>query len=359
MRFTPRDTGLAAGPLTAIAEYWRAVREFYVPFESPILAAGADLYRHEMPGGQYTNLFEQARALGLADRWPDVCRMYADVNQLLGDIVKVTPTSKAVGDLALFLIANELSPQDVVRGERELAYPQSVIDLLSGRMGQPLGGFPAPVRSAILGPRQPVQGRPAESLPPADFEQAAADVSQLLGRPALRCEIVSSLLYPQVFAEFAAHQQRHGDTSVLPTPVFFYGMQGGEEVAVEIEPGKTLIIKLMAISEDHDGKRTVFFELNGQPRDVAVVDHALEQQAALREKADPADPRQVGAPMPGMVVTVAVRAEDNVRKGQKLLVLEAMKMQTTILAERGGRVGRLLVSPGAQVEAGDLLLVLV
>ncbi len=359
LRHTARDTKLSAEPLDAMAEYWRAVREFYVPFESPVLAAGADLYRHEMPGGQYTNLFEQARALGLADRWPDVCRTYADVNQMLGDIVKVTPTSKAVGDLALFLIANDLTTQDVMTGERELAFPQSAIDLLMGKMGQPMGGFPAKVRKLVLGDRKPLRGRPGKSMPAADFKQTADEVKRFLGREPRHREVVSSLLYPKVFREFAEHQRKYSDTSVLPTPAFFYGMQPGEEIAVDIEPGKTLIIKFLVMGEPHaDGRRTVFFELNGQPRDVTVADASLEQKTTAHTKADPANANHIGAPMPGMVATVAVCEGDKVAQGQKVLMLEAMKMQTTIVAERDGLVSKLLVAPGSEVETGDLLLVL-
>jgi len=357
LRFTPRDTGLASQPLDAVSEYWRAVREFYVPFESPVLAAGADLYRHEMPGGQYTNLFEQARALGLADRWSQVTRTYADVNQMLGDIVKVTPTSKAVGDLALFLVANDRSAEDVLSGRGELAFPQSVVDLLDGSMGQPLGGFPPSIVKRVLGDRQPLTDRPGKTLAPANFEGTAEELQRALGREPHQRDVLSSLLYPKVFADFIAHQQRFADTSVLPTPVFFYGMQPGEEIAVDIEPGKTLIIKLLVIGEPHtDGQRTVFFELNGQPRDVTIDDHSLEKAAPTHVKADPADPRQIAAPMPGMVVNLAVSEGDNVARGQKLLTLEAMKMQTTIASEREGRVSQVLVQPGAQVETGDLLM---
>ena len=358
LRFTERDTHLAAESLDAIAGYWRAVREFYVPFESPVLAAGADLYRHEMPGGQYTNLFEQARALGLSERWPDICRAYAEVNQLLGDIVKVTPTSKAVGDMALFLVTNDLTTRDVMAADRILAFPQSVIDLLDGSMGQPMGGFPADVSKRILGDHKPQRGRPGETLPPADFDQTSAELKRDLGRKPQRRDVVSYVLYPEVYREFAAHQRLFGDTSVLPTPVFFDGTKTGEEIEVEIEPGKTLIIKMTAISEPQDGRRTVFFELNGQPRDVTVVDHSLEQMSALHEKADPTDPSQVAAHMPGMVVLLNVREGDKVAKDQKLLMLEAMKMQTTIVAEKDGRVSRVLVAPGSQVETGDLLLVI-
>jgi pyruvate carboxylase len=357
LRFTPRDTGLAAESLDALAIYWRAVREFYTPFESPTLAAGADLYRHEMPGGQYTNLFEQTRALGLADRWDDVCRAYAEVNQLLGDIVKVTPTSKAVGDMALFLVTNDLTCADVLDAQREIAFPQSVLDLVSGRMGQTDGGFPRQVRDRILRGEKPLRGRPGSSMPPADFEQAGAKLTSLLGREPRRQEVLSYLLYPKVFEDFAAARERSPDTARLPTPVFLSGLEQNEEVAVEIDPGRTLYVKFLTCSDPHaDGTRTVFFELNGQPRHVTVVDQALVANVSRGKKAESGNPRHVGASMPGMVVSVAVRPGDHVVKGQKLLMLEAMKMQATVVAEHEGNIEEVLVKPGSQVEAGDLLL---
>ena len=357
LRFAPRNTELPADALDLIAEYWRGVREFYLPFECPVPAAGADLYKHEMPGGQYTNLVEQARALNLADRWPDICRMYAQVNQMLGDIVKVTPTSKAVGDLALFLVGNNLSTEDVLKGERELTFPQSVVDLLDGSMGLPKGGFPAKVSRLILGERKPVRGRPGKSLPAADFDQTAVEVKRFLRRLPERREVVSYLLYPEVYKQFVAHQQSYSDTSMLSTPVFFFGMEVDEEIAVEIEPGKTLIIRLITVGEPNaEGKRTVFFELNGRPREVTIADRSLSRQVSSRVTARLGDPSQVAAPMPGMVVGITVREGDQVVKGQKLLTLEAMKMQTEIVAEQAGKVARLLVAAGSQVERDDLLL---
>ncbi len=357
LRFTKRETRLSGDVLDSLAVYWRSVREFYTPFESPTLAAGADLYRHEMPGGQYTNLFEQTRALGLADRWDEVCRVYAEVNQLLGDIVKVTPTSKAVGDMALFLVTNDLTCADVLDSGRDIAFPQSVIDLVSGRMGQTVGGFPRKVRDRILRGEKPLRGRPGNSLPPADFKQAEADLTKLLRREPAQRDVASYLLYPKVFEDFAAHQKKYSDTSSLPTPAFFFGLEQNEEIAVDIEPGKTLIVKFLTSSEPHaDGTRTVFFELNGQPREVTVVDQSLDVESTRRKKAESNDPNQVGASMPGMVVTVAVRPGDQVAIGQKLLMVEAMKMQTTIVAERAGKVGEVFVKPGSQVEASDLLL---
>jgi pyruvate carboxylase len=357
LRFTERDLSLDGQQLSAISDYWQAVREFYLPFDSNLMPATADLYSHEMPGGQYTNLFQQARALGLADRWQEVCRAYAQANQMLGDIVKVTPSSKAIGDLALFMVAGGLSAKDIAEGDRDLAFPESVIDLLSGMMGQPPGGWPAGLQKRILRDRQPVNGRAGESLPPADLNAALEKVRGMMGREPNRRDALSYLLYPKVYQEYTAHARTYSDTSVLPTPVFFYGQDTGEEFSVDIEEGKTLIIKFLTISEPHaDGTRTVFFELNGQPRDVSVVDRSLQATSARAVKADPANPKDVGAGMPGMVVTVAVKAGDKVTRGQKLFTVEAMKMETTINSEVEGRIAEVFVKAGSRVEAGDLLL---
>lgn len=357
LRFTDRDAGLDGHKLSDLSDYWQAAREFYLPFDSNLLPATSELYSHEMPGGQYTNLYQQARALGLSDRWQEVCRAYAEANQLLGDIVKVTPSSKAVGDLALFMVAGGLSAADVTSGNRELAFPESIMDLLSGMMGQPPGGWPPGLQKRILRDRQPVAGRAGESLPPADFEEALAKVRTLIHREPTRRDALSYLLYPKVFQEYVTHANNYSDTSALPTPVFFFGQEVGEEISVDIEEGKTLIIKFLTVSEPHaDGTRTVFFELNGQPRDVSVVDRSLEAVATKAAKADPNNPKDVGAGMPGMVVTVAVKAGDKVTKGQKLFTVEAMKMETTISSEAEGRIADVLVKAGSRVEAGDLLL---
>jgi pyruvate carboxylase len=356
VRHTPLDTGLDTDNLRHLAHYWSAVRDHYTAFECGMKAPDADLYLHEMPGGQFTNLLEQAKALGLGDRWEEVCRAYADVNRVLGDIVKVTPTSKAVGDLALLLVTNGLSADDLTDDTREIAFPESAIDLLAGRMGQPPGGFPPAVVKRVVKNGPLVTGRPGESLPPADFAAAAKAVGEQLGRSPSSREVVSWLLYPRVFQDFARHQASYGDVSVLPTPAFLEGMLPGEELSVEIEPGKTLVIRLLTVGEPHaDGTRTVFFELNGQPRSVSITDRSLEARVQKRPKATPGDAREVAAPMPGLVVTVAVRTGDKVKKGQKLLSLEAMKMETTIYAERDGTLAEVLVSPGTPVEAGELV----
>jgi pyruvate carboxylase len=357
LRFTPRDGGLNFDALAGLARYWEAVREFYAPFETGMMASTADVYLNEIPGGQYTNLYQQAQAIGLAHRWPDICRVYAQVNQLFGDIVKVTPSSKAVGDMALYLISNDLSVAEVMESDRELSFPESVVDLVSGRMGQPPGGFPPQVVKRILRGQKPLDKRPGALLAPADFKATSEELEKTIGRAPTKQELLSYLVYPKVFTEYVAHVDAYADVSVLPTDVFFYGQEPGQEVAVEIERGKTLIVKFLTVGDPHaDGRRTVFFELNGQPRSINVRDLSLEPEQAVRVKADRDDPRQVGAPMPGLVVTVAVKQGDKVAVGTKLLSLEAMKMETTLYAERAGKVVELLVKPGTQVDTNDLLL---
>jgi pyruvate carboxylase len=359
IRYSPRESKLQTDALTQISEYWKAVRQFYAPFESESLVAGGDLYQHEMPGGQYTNLYQQAKALGLGDQWPDVCKRYADANQLLGDIVKVTPTSKAVGDLALFMVANQMSADDVTTGKRELAYPGSVLDLVGGMMGQPPGGFPENVKKNILKNNPEVLERPGETLPPVDFDAIAQQLKPKLGRDATLRDSVTSALYPKVFDEFVSHVRSYGDVSLLPSPIFFFGPAIGEEFSIDIEPGKRLIVKFLAVGEPRpNGTRVVYFELNGQPREIEVLDKSIENKEAKRIKADAADPTHIAAGMPGMVIGVAVSVGTKVKKGQKLLALEAMKMETSIAADRDGEITQLYVHSGSQVEAGDLLLVL-
>ncbi len=357
LRFQPRCTGFEAEALQEVADYWEAVRKLYASFETGQLAPTADVYQNEMPGGQYTNLHAQAAALGLADRWREVCRMYAEVNRLFGDIIKVTPTSKVVGDMALFMVGNNLTPADVVDGSRELAFPESVVEFFEGRLGEPPGGFPAKLQKRVLRGREPIQGRPGASLPPADFQAQRTELELKIGRGANDRELMAYLMYPRVFPDLAKHQAKYSDTSVLPTPVFFNGMEAGEETSVNIERGKTLIIKFLTVGDPHaDGSRTVFFELNGQPREVQLMDKKLSGQVVVHPKAAPGNPLEVGAPMPGLVVRVLVAAGEEVPAGQKLFTLEAMKMETTLYAEKAARVAEVLVKAGTQVEANDLLL---
>ena len=357
LKFTPRATKLDIDALDSLADYWRSVREFYKPFESETLPATADLYKHEMPGGQYTNLFQQARSLGLADQWQSICQVYADVNLLFGDIVKVTPSSKVVGDMALFMVANDLSTADVLDPQRELAYPSSVVDLISGRMGKPYGGFPARVKKRILKGTKPIKGRPGSTLKAVNFTSVAATIKQMTDKPVTQKDVLSYVMYPKVYEGYVAHRKKYADTSRLPTPVYFYGLKRNEEVAIEIETGKTLIVKYLAVSNPTaQGTRTVFFELNGQARDATVVDRSLVVTEQAHPKADEKDPLQIGSSMPGMVVNVVVNKGDTVKKGQKLLTLEAMKMETILYAESPGVIDDVLVAAGSQVQTGDLLV---
>jgi len=357
MRFGDRDTGLAFDPLQETAGYWEEVRKYYSPFETGQLSSSAEVYLHEMPGGQYANLFVQAKSLGLGDRWSEVGKKYAEVNTLFGDIVKVTPTSKVVGDMTLFMIANNLSVADVENPARELAFPESVVEFFEGKLGQPPGGFPPALQKRIVRDRVPLTDRPGATLPPADMEAAQKQLTEKLHREATQQDVLSYLLYPKVFAEFAEHEAKYSDVSVLPTPLFFYGLEKGDEVGVEIEPGKTLIIKLQTVGEPNaDGKRVVYYELNGQPREVLIADRSLGVVSSARAKADAANPKHVGAPMPGAVVTIAVGVGEVVAVGQKLAMLEAMKMESTIYAQHAATVAELLVKPGTQVDGGDLII---
>ena len=358
MRFTDRDPGLNFDSLAGTAAYWEGVRAQYSAFETGQIASSAEVYLHEMPGGQYANLFQQAHSLGLGDRWPEVGKMYAEVNRLFGDIVKVTPTSKVVGDMALFMLANNLTPAEVMDPKREVAFPESVVEFFEGKLGQPPGGFPPQLQARILRGRKPLTDRPGALLPDADFSKARAELETKLSRAPSNEDVISYLLYPKVFLDFVAAEAKYSDLSVLPTSVFFYGMASGEEVSIEIEPGKTLIVKFLTVGDGlPDGKRVVYFELNGQPREVLVDDKSLTEGAVKgRPKAEAGNAKHVSAPMPGSVVAVNVAVGEEVAAGQKLLSMEAMKMETTLYAERTGRVAEVLVRPGAQVDGGDLVI---
>lgn len=361
LRHTPRDTHLDIGALNECSDYWETVRTYYLPFDSGPRSGSARLYQHEIPGGQYTNLREQATAMGLGHRWREVERTYAEVNQLFGDIVKVTPSSKVVGDMALFLMAKEMQPEDLLKldGKHDLSLPNSVVEMFSGALGVPPGGWPKKLQKVILRGAAPLHGLPGANLPPIQFDDEQKGLESTVGHAIRRDDLLSYLLYPEVFLKFDKFRQSYSDVGVLPTPVFFYGLKSGEEITVEIESGKTLIIKFLTISDPHpDGTRTLFFELNGQPREVNVRDRALRVVERAHPKADPADAGQVPAPTAGIISGIAVQANHTVERGAKLLTLEAMKMQSNIYAPISGRVAKLLVTPGQHVEAKDLLVMI-
>ena len=357
LRHSERDTGLDASAIRQLSFYWEAVRAQYTAFESDLRTGTSEVYLHEMPGGQFTNLREQARALGLERRWHDVALAYRAANDLFGDIIKVTPSSKVVGDMALMMVAQDLTPQDVLDPKREIAFPASVVEMMRGDLGQPPGGWPETLQAKVLKGEEPITARPGSLLAPADLGAARASAERACGRQIGDDELASYLMYPKVFTEFAATVCRYGPVSVLPTPVFFYGMQPGSEIAVEIEPGKTLIIVLMTIGEtDEEGQVKVFFELNGQPRIIWVRDRTAAVKTAPRRKAQEGDPAHIAAPMPGSVSTIAVRVGQDVKAGDVLATLEAMKMETALHAPRDGKVADILVAPGHHVDARDLLM---
>lgn len=358
---TRRDTEVDLDALNVCADYWEDVRTCYAPFDTGPRSGTAEVYIHEMPGGQYTNFKEQAEAMGLGARWHEIARTYAEVNLAFGDIVKVTPSSKVVGDMAIFLVTHGMTIQQFERlgPDHHLSLPHSVVEMFSGSLGTPEGGWPKKLQRVILQGRKPDRGRPGARLAAVDFEETARTVEKKIGRPPQHDEVLSYLMYPDVFVKFARVQQTWGDVEVLPTPQFFFGMQKSEEITVDIEPGKRLVVKFLTISEPHpDGRRTVFFELNGQPREVTVRDRSLKASVAERLKADPNNPGHIGAPLPGMITTVAVEPNQSIQKGDRVLVIEAMKMQSTVYAPVSGKILAIHAQAGQQVEAKDLLAVI-
>ncbi len=371
LQHTPRDTGLDLEALNELSDYWERVREYYAPFDIAPKTGTAEVYVHEMPGGQYTNLKEQAASMGVSHRWPEIAGLYAAVNQLFGDIVKVTPSSKVVGDMALFLFSRGIRPVDVVNLEPGVTpFPESVLDMFQGGLGWPEGGWPEPVWRVVLGEKKFREARSrylAEtragkraSWPGSeavDLDQLRAELAGKLKRPATDDDVYSHLMYPQVFAAFSKQRHDYSDLSVLPTPAFFYGLQPREEINVPIEPGKTLIIRLVNISEvEKDGRRAVTYELNGMTRVAVIADKQLAPKVVQRPKAELTDPHQIAAPIPGLVATIAVSVGHKVSKGDKLLMMEAMKMQTTISAPMDGVVEAIYVNLSDIVESKDLLL---
>ncbi|MGE9294982.1 MAG: pyruvate carboxylase, partial [Puniceicoccales bacterium] len=353
-----RDTTLNQHFLNELSIYWEAVRQYYAPFDTSPKFGSAEVYEHEMPGGQYTNLREQASALGLGSRWPEVVRYYEEVNQLFGDIVKVTPSSKVVGDMAMFLLTRGIEPSDLVNLEPgSQPFPASVIDMLSGGLGQPKGGWPKKVQKVVLGDNKARKGRPGSYAEKIDLDETRKKVTKMRGREANDDDLYSYLMYPDVYKQLVDFVKEYGHARVLPTPAFFYGLETGEEISVEIEEGKTLFVRLVYVSEPNDdGNRTITFELNGRARETVIRDKSVAAEAASRPQVDPGDQKQIGAPIPAMISSVSATVGHKVKKGEKLVVLEAMKMQSTIYAPCDGVVDEVTIKAGDQVQAKDLLV---
>lgn len=353
-----RDTGLDLEAIRAISLYWEAARAQYAAFESNLLAPASEVYLHEMPGGQFTNLKEQARSMGLENRWSEVAKTYRDVNDMFGDVVKVTPTSKVVGDMALVMVSAGLTREDVENPDVEVSFPESVVQLMKGELSQPEGGFPEKIQKKVLKGEKPLEVRAGELMTPADFDALRKEAEEKVDRQISDAELASYLMYPKVFVDYASAEKKYGPVSSLPTPVFFYGVAPGDEISVEIERGKTLVIRCQGVGEtDEEGQVRVFFELNGQPRIIKVPNRSAANVREARRKAEDGNPSHVAAPMPGVISTVAVKQGQQVSQGDVICSIEAMKMETALHAERGGVVKEVLVSPGTPVDAKDLLVV--
>ena len=360
LEHSPRPSELDFKRLLPFDAYWEAVRGEYRAFDKGPRHGSAEVYQHEIPGGQYTNLRTQAVAMGLGERWREVGKMYAEVNRLFGDVVKVTPSSKVVGDMALYMMSNGITPSEVMERGRDLTFPDSVIEFFEGRIGRPPNGFPETLQRLVLKDRKPLEGRPGADLEKADFDATRADLRKRLDREPTRAECLAYLLYPKVYLAFIEAQRKHGErVAVLPTTAFFHGMGLGQEIHVEIERGQGLVIRLVAIGDaDAEGKRAVFFDLNGQPRRIVVDDRTLGVQIERHAKADPENPSQIGAPLPGLLASHSHTEGDHVVEGERLCVIEAMKMESNVTAPLEGRIKKIHIGAGEHVESGDLLITL-
>ncbi len=355
-----RDPKISSAVVRTAANYWEGVRKQYQPFESKVRTSMSEVYLHQMPGGQYTNLREQARSMGITDeRWPELASMYAEVNKIFGDVIKVTPISKVVGDMAIYMLANNIQIEDVLDPKKDVGFPASVIEFFSGRLGQPYKGFPKDLQKKILKGKKPINYRFGSKLKSLNFKNRTKELEQKYSDVISEKDTLSQIFFPEVFDEYMKHRQKYGNTSVIPTSNYFFGMNTGEEIYVSIEPGKTLIIRYFTLSEPNEkGYRTVYFELNGQPRSVDVKDNSIAVDDLAKEIADPSNMEHVAAPIPGLLVDVAVTEGIKVQKGAKLCTIEAMKMETVIYADQSGTVERLCVKAGENIEAQQLLFVI-
>jgi pyruvate carboxylase len=352
-----KTNNLNENSIRSASLYWEEVRQNYSAFESDFKGGSSDVYLHQMPGGQFTNLKEQAKSLGInTSKWGIVVRMYADVNQMFGDIIKVTPSSKIVGDMSLYMIANDLSIADVIDPDKEITFPQSVIEFFKGELGVPHGGFPQKLQKKILGNQKPINGRPGSVMPSVNLEVEKINLEKDTEQTINNQLLASHLMYPKVFKDFINFRKIYGDTSILSTPLFFYGPKFDQEYSLMIDEGKTLIIRYLTKGETKpDGMCSVFFELNGQPRTIEVLDETFIKSSISKIKVDPTNETHIGSPLPGQVAQLFIKNGDKVIKGDKILVIEAMKMETIINAEMAGTIQNLQVGSGDNVDSKDLL----
>jgi len=352
-----RDTGLSDEKLQPISAYWEHVRQFYKQFEEGLISPATDIYRYEIPGGQYTNLKPQVESLGLGHRFQDVKEKYKEVNDMLGDIVKVTPSSKMVGDMAIFMVQNGLDASNIVEKGRNLAFPDSVVNYFEGMMGQPQGGFPTDIQEIVLKGKKPITGRPGEHLPPVDFDKIKEEMASFSPTEPNMQDIVSYCLYPRVLKDYLTHKQEYSDLSVLDTPVFFNGLTPGAATEVEIADGKTLFISLNNIGElDEENNRTIVFGLNGKRREITIADTTQGAVITAIPMADPDNEKEIGANIPGMISKLNATVGDTVKKNEVLAIIEAMKMETTVVSKIDGVISEVLVQEKQPVRAGELII---
>ena len=363
LRFHKRENQLNTEKLAEYSDYWETVRNYYYTFESGLKSGTGEVYNHEIPGGQYSNLKGQAIALGLEDKFPEVTKMYGDINQLFGDIVKVTPSSKVVGDMAQYMISNELTIEDVLEKGDTISFPNSVISFFKGELGQPVGGFPKKLQKIILKDEKPFKNRPNAHLEPIDFEKEFKAFKRKFKKGMSRelhiTDFLSYKLYPKVFVDAYDKHVKFGNVMHIPTKNFFYGMQVGEEIMVELDKGKNVLVSLMLVGEpDAAGNVSIFFKINGQLRNVVVKDTSVKVDLKANAKADIANAKQVGSPLQGLLSEVLVKKGEQLQKNQPLFIIEAMKMETTVTATEEGVVDTIALANGSLVNTGDLVLVL-
>jgi pyruvate carboxylase len=359
MRFSERDNPYDIEILNQHSTYWETVREFYYPFESGMKASSAEVFYHEIPGGQYSNLKPQAESLGLGDKTEEIKKAYREVNEMFGDIVKVTPSSKVVGDMALFMVSSNLTKEDILTKGETISFPESVVSLFKGDIGQPVGGFDPHLQKMILKDVTPYTERPNEHLAPVDFDKELLTFKEKFDASVTFTDLLSYLLYPKVFEEFYAKKKEYGEVWHIPTINFFYGLKNDEEVLIEIDKGKSIMVRLLTCSEaDEDGKRKVFMRLNGQTRIIEVQDRSKKITTKENVKADNDNGKQIGAPLQGKLSQILIKGGDEVKRNQPLFVIEAMKMETTIAANETGKVKEIILSAGSMVKTDDLVLVM-
>ncbi len=361
MKYHDRAHEFDIPKLNQFSNYWEDIREYYYPFESGLKSGTAEVFLHEIPGGQYSNLRPQAIALGIGDRFDEVKKMYAEVNAMFGNLVKVTPSSKVVGDMAIFMVTNNLTPEDVMTNGEEISFPDSVIDFFKGDLGQPVGGFPKKLQKIILKNQKPYKNRPNAHLEPIDFDIAFEVFKKKYQKGFTRAiefeDFLSYTLYPRVFDQAHENYKKFGNLSVLPTINFFYGMKPQEEAFIELEPGKVIIVKLLSIGNaNEEGMRTIFFKINGENRMVEIQDKSLNIIKVENTKADTDSPNEIGAPLQGLLYKVLVKKGQEVKENDPLFIIEAMKMETTVTAHISGKIKSITLKPGGMVMQDDLVL---